>query len=478
MPNREVEFKQPQPAEGKRMLDRATCQYARLARDARFDGQFFTAVRTTGIYCRPVCPATPPQEDNVDYYASAVEAAKAGYRPCLRCRPDSAPGSPAWKGTDTTLERALRLINEGALQHASLEQLCTRLGIGDRHLRALFQRRFGVSPKHYALYQQCLFAKQLLHQTHLPVTTIAYASGFRSLRRFNDCFRTHMGLAPSQLRRQAGTTAGGLTLHLAYRPPYAWSVMQRFLAKRRIDGLEWIDENSYGRTFAWQHTKGCFTAIHDPRRHGFKVTLELDDLSVMKPVVTNIRRVLDLDADTRAIEAHLATAIPGLPLIEGLRLPGTWCLFEAGIRAILGQQVSVDAAKRQSQVLVDRLGDTLAEACGGLRRTFPAPDTIAASDLAFLSMPGARREALRRFAAWYRENPASHDTAHWQMLKGIGPWTVDYARLRGTSHPDIWLAGDLGVKQALSALGEDDIRLDPQVASPWRSYLTLQLWNR
>ena len=460
------------------MLDRETCRSARLARDARFDGQFYTAVRTTGIYCRPVCPATPPQEGNVEYYSSAVEAARAGYRPCLRCRPDSAPGSSAWKGTDTTLERALRLIDEGTLQHAPLERLCTRLGIGDRHLRALFQRRFGVSPKGYALYQQCLFAKQLLHQTHLPVTDIAYASGFRSLRRFNDCFRTQMGMAPSQLRRQAGTAAGGLTLHLAYRPPYAWPVMQRFLARRRIEGLEWVDDDSYGRTFSWQHVEGCFTAVHDPRRHGFKVTLELDDLSVMKPVVANIRRILDLDADTRTIEAHLARTVPGLPLIEGLRLPGTWSLFEAGVRAILGQQVSVEAAKRQVQRLVDTLGEPLADVCNGQRRLFPDAEAIAASDLAFLGMPGTRRETLRRFAAWYRADPAPHDPAHWQALKGIGPWTVDYARLRGTSHPDIWLAGDLGVKQAVSALAAGDSRLDPQAAAPWRSYLTLQLWNR
>ncbi|SFH26940.1 DNA-3-methyladenine glycosylase 2 family protein [Modicisalibacter xianhensis] len=459
------------------MLDRDVCRRARLARDARFDGQFFTAVRTTGIYCRPICPATPPQEGNVDYYPSAIEAARAGYRPCLRCRPDSAPGSPAWKGTDTTLERALRLIDAGALQDASLDRLCSRLGIGDRYLRALFQRRFGVSPKAYARYQQCLFAKQLLHQTRLPVTDIAYASGFRSLRRFNACFREYMGMAPSQLRRQAGTTTGGLTLHLAYRPPYAWPVMQRFLARRRIDGLEWIGDDHYGRSFTWQHTKGCFTAIHDPRRHGFRVTLELDDLSVMQPVVANIRRILDLDADTRAIETHLAGAAPGLPLIEGLRLPGTWSLFEAGVRAILGQQVSIDAAKRHVQMLVETLGPGFADSAGEQRRHFPGPESIAENELAFLRMPGARRETLRRFAAWYRDAPKVDDPAHWLALKGIGPWTVDYARLRGTSHPDIWLAGDLGVKQALGAL-ESESRIDPQAAAPWRSYLTLQLWNR
>nr|WP_297459040.1 DNA-3-methyladenine glycosylase 2 family protein [uncultured Halomonas sp.] len=452
------------------MLDRETCHRARLSRDARFDGHFFTAVKTTGIYCRPVCPATPPHERNVDYFASAMQAAQAGYRPCLRCRPDSAPGSPAWKGVDTTLERALRLIDEGALQYDSLARLSERLGISDRYLRQLFQTRFGVSPKTYALYQQCLFAKQLLHQTNLPVTDVVYASGFRSIRRFNDCFKTHMGLSPSQLRRLSAPDSGELVLQLAYRPPYAWATLQGFLAQRLIDGLEWIGDDRYGRSFVWQRAKGHFTATHDPQRHRFLVALEIDELAAMKAVVGNIRRVLDLDADTRAIEAHLAQATPGLALIEGLRLPGIWSQFEAGIRAIFGQQVSIAAARRLTQTLVDHLGEPLA----GERRRFPEPASIAASDLAFLKMPGARRDTLRRLAQWHLDNPDTRDATQWLELKGIGQWTVDYARMRGASHPDIWLGGDLGVKKALGELGD----ASPTDASPWRSYLTFQLWNR
>lgn len=456
------------------MLDPETCHRARLSRDARFDGHFFTAVKTTGIYCRPVCPATPPRERNVRYFASAVEAAQAGYRPCLRCRPDSAPGSPAWKGVDTTLERALRLIDEGTLQEGSLVELSDRLGISDRYLRQLFQRRFGVSPKGYALYQQCLFAKQLLHQTRLPVTDVVYASGFRSIRRFNDCFRTQMGLSPSELRRRTAPDAGGLTLQLAYRPPYAWQRVQAFLAQRLIDGMEWIGDDHYGRSFAWREARGHFTATHDPRRQRFLVALELDDLTAMKAVVATIRRVLDLDADTRAIEAHLAQAVPGLALVEGLRLPGIWSQFEAGIRAILGQQVSIGAARRLVQTLVDQLGEPLPGPSGGQRRCFPEPANVAASDLAFLKMPGARRETLRRLAQWHLDNDDTRDASQWLALKGIGQWTVDYARMRGASHPDIWLGGDLGVKKALGELGG----ATPTDASPWRSYLTFQLWNR
>ncbi|MGC3873423.1 DNA-3-methyladenine glycosylase 2 family protein [Halomonas sp. GXIMD04776] len=451
------------------MLNRETCHQARLARDARFDGQFFTAVKTTGIYCRPVCPATPPQEHNVAYFASAVEAAEAGYRPCLRCRPDSAPGSPAWKGVDTTLERALRLINQGALQHGSLIELSERLGIGERYLRQLFHKRFGVAPKTYALYQQCLFAKQLLHQTRLPITEVAYASGFRSLRRFNDCFKSRMGLNPSQLRHYASPDNNELVLQLIYRPPFAWERLRHFLARRLIEGQEWLGDDFYGRTFVWSGAKGHFTATHDPQQHCFRVALTIDDVSVLQAVVGNIRRLLDLDADTRAIEDHLNVAVPGLPLVAGLRLPGIWDLFEAGVRAILGQQISELAARHLVQNLVDALGEPLEDQ----RRCFPTPASIAASDLTFLKMIAARRDTLRRYAEWYRDSEAPQDAEQWLTLKGIGRWTVDYARMRGISHPDIWLSGDLVVKKKLHAL-ED---ADPHRAAPWRSYLTLQLWN-
>ncbi|QJQ96348.1 MULTISPECIES: AlkA N-terminal domain-containing protein [Halomonadaceae] len=456
------------------MLDAELCRQARLARDARFDGRFFTAVKSTGIYCRPICPATPPLERNVVYFPSAVAAARAGFRPCLRCRPDSAPDSPAWLGSQITLERALRLIDEGALRKGSLSQLCTRLGIGERYLRKLFQQRFGVSPKTYALYRQCLFAKQLLHQSSLPVTEVAYASGFGSLRRFNAAFKTHVGLTPREVRRidthASRPISQALELHLAYRSPFAWETLRDFFARRHLAGLEWVGDDHYGRCFIWQGVHGRFTARHEPEHHRFAVQLELDDIGALSPVVRQIRRMLDLDADTAVIEAHLAQAIPGLALIEGLRLPNVWSLFEAGVRAILGQQVSVTAAHRLATTLVERLGDAAPEG----RRHFPTPEQVAASDLLFLGMPGARRETLKRFAQWYANAEHPHDTEAWTTLKGIGPWTANYAAMRGGGHPDIWLGGDLGIKKALASLGD----ADPAAAAPWRSYLTLQLWSR
>lgn len=459
------------------------CRRARLARDARFDGRFFVAVVTTGIYCRPICPAKAPLERNVRYFDTAFAAAEAGFRPCLRCRPDSAPGSPAWRGTDTTLRRALRLIDEGALTDGNMTQLAERLGIGERHLRGLFQRRFGVSPKAYALHRQCLFAKQLLHETQLPITEIAFASGFSSVRRFNDTFHSRIGLSPREVRRQQKThDTLGIELKLSYRPPYAWETLRDFYAQRSIEGLEWVGDNYLGRHFQWGSASGKFTAYFDEpgpnhassQRHGhhaMRVELTLDDLRQLAPVVANIRRVLDLDADPEVIAAVIEptierSATDGLPkpsLVSGLRLPGIWSPFEARIRAILGQQVSIIAARRLTQTLVNALGEPASD--GG--RHFPTPSAIAQDDLAFLGMPQRRRQTLKDLAT------AAMNEQDNESISGIGPWTRDYARLRGDSDPDVWLPGDAGVKRALKQLPS----VDPESATPWRSYLLLQLWN-
>lgn len=452
-------------------LDPDTCQKARFARDPRFDGQFFIAVTTTKIYCRPICPVAPPKEHNVRYYQSAVEAAQAGFRPCLRCRPDSAPGSSAWRGVNTTLNRAIKLIQQGALQQGSMVQLAERLGISDRYLRLLFEQHFGLSPKKYALYHQCLFAKQLLHQTHLSITHIALASGFNSIRRFNDCFINELKLTPSQMRTKQSNNSNGLQLHLSYRPPFDVDKMLSFYRARLIEGLEWADEQSYGRTFEWLGAKGLFTLLHLPQKHQFALNIEIDDLTYLSAVVDNIRRLFDLDADLTAIETDLVSALDGVVAIQsGIRLPGIWTMFEAGIRAVLGQQISVTAAKKLVQQLVHELGDPL-----GDKRLFPSPAAIASSELSFLKIPGSRKQTLRNLADHYLTHLNPDEGKDWLALKGIGPWTTDYAKMRGLSDPDIFLGGDLGVKKALIQSGSN---ITPQAASPWQSYLTFQLWSR
>lgn len=271
-------------------------------------------------------------------------------------------------------------------------------------------------------------------------------------------------------------------LTLPYHPPYAWHRLRDFFAVRAIPELEWVDEHHYGRTLRWGKASGFFTAEHDAQKRAFHVSLELDDLSMLVPVTQRLRRLLDLDADSEHIEHHLQHAVPALPLIKGLRLPGLWSPFEAGVRAILGQQITLSSARRLVSQLVNSLGETLSDvpadaishATESPKRLFPTPEAIAASELAFLGMPGARRATLRRFAAWYATGEASLDPREWTSLKGIGLWSADYAALRGTSHPDIWLPGDAGVRRALPRLAG----ADPQQAAPWRSYLILQLWSQ
>ncbi len=452
------------------MLDPKICSKARLSRDPRFDGTFFTAVKTTKIYCRSICPAIPPKEQNVTYFRSAIDAANAGYRPCLRCRPDSAPGSPAWKGVNTTLERAIRLIHEGALQGNTLGALSERLGVGERYLRHLFSQHLGVSPKAYALYQQCLFAKQLLHQTKIPITQVALASGFNSVRRFNDCFKLQLNITPSDVRRSSEISSGTLHLKLFYRPPYDWPSVNKFFAMRAVDGMEWSDALSYGRTFQWLGSDGQFTASHNEKDHCFDVSIDISDMSNLKPVVNNIRRILDLDVDIQIVQHDLTTHIeePNF-LREGMRLPGVWDTFEAGVRAILGQQVSVTAAVNLLTNLIAQLGT---EKNGN--RFFPTPENIDKSDLSFLKMPTSRKKTLKNLAHYYLTTETPENPEEWIKLKGIGPWTVSYAKLRGLSDPDVYMGGDLGVKKVESRLGN---HFNPESVSPWRSYLTLQLWG-
>lgn len=452
------------------ILQASLCKKARLSRDARFDGKFFTAVKTTGIFCRPICPATAPKEENVEYFRSAHEAINAGYRPCLRCHPDSAPGSPAWKGVDATLERAVRLIDDGALQDETLQALSERLGISDRYLRQLFDKYIGLSPKMYALNQQCLFAKKLLHQTNMPVNQIALASGFNSVRRFGDCFRAQMGLTPTQVRRELKTTTDGLKLKLYYRPPYDWGRMQAFFSRRCVSGMEWTDDDCYGRTFEWLGCEGSFTALHVRDKNRFDVTLQISELKKLRPIVGNIRRILDLDADVSLVEKSLTESYGSfIHFSPGIRLPGIWSVFEAGVRAILGQQVSVVAAHNLLRELVANLGREV-----GDKILFPTPSSMMECDFLFLKIPESRKQTLRNLAQHYFSHQSPDNLKLWLELKGIGPWTVDYARLRGLSDPDVYMGGDLGIKKIIDKMPS---KFDPDLASPWRSYLTIQLWS-
>ncbi|GAB2646405.1 DNA-3-methyladenine glycosylase 2 family protein [Vibrio panuliri] len=440
-------------------------QRARQTRDARFDGRFFVAVKTTKIFCRPICPANLPKEENVEYFTNAALALQAGYRPCLRCRPDSAPNSWAWLGSKTTYQRAAHLIEQGALQHGSLQQLAQRLGISDRYLRQLFAKNLGMSPKQYALYHQLMFAKQLLHSSNMSMTEIGFASGFNSTRRFNDAFKKALKLAPSDLKREAGHVSSVKSLELSYRGAYDWQYTLDFYRLRAIEGLEKVGDNSYQKWVRINGDNAWFAIYFDRKPNKVVLEFELADITQLKSLVSNVRRMFDLDVDINIVEQHLQQVEPELVIRSGIRMPGVWDTWEAGVRAILGQQVSIKAAIGQLNLLVNTLQPN------GVTH-FPTPQEVVDADLSFLRMPQSRRETLSRFAQLISCEPEA-EFSQWLALKGIGPWTVNYAALRGRSEPDRFLDGDLVVKKAL----KEFIQVNKETVSPFGSYATFHLWS-
>ncbi|MFW3613602.1 AlkA N-terminal domain-containing protein [Billgrantia antri] len=476
-------------------LSTDTCYQALLARDARYDGRFFTCVTSTGIYCRPICPAQTPKLEHCRFVASAAAAQEAGYRPCLRCRPESAPDSPAWAGTSTTVKRALRLIDEGALDDDRVEALADRLGLGSRQLRRLFQRHVGASPLAVAQTRRVLLAKQLLHETGLPLADVALASGFGSVRRFNEVFRKLFGRAPGTLRGHQGgaAQAPALKLCLPYRPPYDWQAMLAFLARRAIPGLERIDGEGYHRLFRVGEAVGSVSVNHVPDAKALQASIRLPDLAVLPGVIARLRRLFDLQADPEAIRQGLGRDPALAVLVErrpGLRVPGGWDPFEVAVRAILGQQVSVDAATRLAGRLVERLGERVAgQEEAGLGRLFPAPERFTFDEIRALGMPGARATALVRLAATYREQPQLFDrrlhlddtVVHLCNLPGIGEWTAHYIAMRGLQESDAFLPTDVALQRALAEQGRrptpPELLTRAEAWRPWRAYAVMHLWQ-
>src|SRR5579863_1527980 len=325
-------------------LDPDACYRIICARDARFDGSFFTGVKTTGIYCRPICPAPTPQRKNVSFFPSAAAAQEAGFRPCLRCRPEIAPSLAAWRGASNTVSRALSLMEKGALDEAPVAVLAERLGLGERQLRRLFRRHLGATPVAVAQTRRVLLAKQLIHETHLSMTEIALAAGFGSTRRFNETFRQMFGRAPSSLRRKETTqqASGDVTITLPYRAPYDWKSILDFLARRAIPGLELVEGESYARTIEIDAHQGI-VQVRPGAGHALIATIRFPSLAALPEIIARLRRVFDLAADPQVIAAHLSEDHLLKPLIaarRGLRVPGAWDGFELGVRALLGQQIS------------------------------------------------------------------------------------------------------------------------------------------
>ena len=472
-------------------LNREICRSARLARDARFDGKFFIAVRTTRIFCRPVCPARSPKEQNIDYYPSAAAALQAGFRPCLRCRPESW-GTPAWDGTSTTVSRALRLIDEGALEDASVDHLAERLGIGSRHLRRLFLQHLGATPIAVAQAQRLLAAKKLMDETTLPLTAIAIASRYGSIRRFNAAFQASYGRSPRELRRGTKSvhgrlsSAGPCTLQLRYRPPYDYDALLAFIARRAIAGVEFVHGDIYRRTFMLDGQPG-WLEVRPNGSNALTLRVEFVGPARLLHVVSRVRRIFDLDADPLAINGSLKRDPLLARLVKahpGLRVAGAWDGFELGIRAILGQQVSVAGASTLTARLAAKFGHALPFQIEGLTHTFPTADEIACADLG-IGIPASRADAIREFARAVASGALVLDGAHDAAtcvdrlcaLRGLGPWTAQYIATRALSDPDAFPAGDLALLRATGMKTAGELVRHAERWRPWRAYAAMHIWQ-
>ncbi|MFT5484305.1 MAG: AraC family transcriptional regulator of adaptative response / DNA-3-methyladenine glycosylase II [Halieaceae bacterium] len=472
-------------------LDPEVCRRARLSRDTRFDGEFYLGVSTTGIYCRPICPARNPRESNVTYYRSAAQAAQAGYRPCMRCRPESAPGSPAWQGSRTTVNRALKLIQQGALNTGSSAALAARLGVGERYLRKLFERELGVSPRVVAQTERLLFAKKLLTETELSITDIAFASGFGSTRRFNSFILEQMRCTPSSLRRKRQTQGAAgdgvrVELQLKYRPPLDWAGMLYYFDRHAVPAIESASNECYRRSFTLEKESGWFCARNDAASQALNVEVHVSSANILMAVVERLRAVFDLNASPQKICGHFDTDPAMADLAD--RFPGTrslvaWSPFEAAVRAVIGQQVSLAGASTVLNQIIQRCGRAT-EFSDGPNHFFPTPAQML--DLAEepLPMPGRRRTTLFKVCEYYNSTECTDADQPWQQLlslPGIGPWTSDMIAMRGYGQPNVFPASDLVLLKAANALGlPGKMRALEEHATrwqPWRAYAANLLWR-
>lgn len=478
-------------------IDDNVYERARLSRDVRFDGRFYVGVRTTGIYCRPICPANPPKSENVTFYPTAAAASEAGYRPCLRCRPECAPGSPAWAGTSTTVERGLRLIADGALDDGNVELLADRLGVTSRHLRRLFAQHVGASPLAVAHTQRLHFAKRLIDETVLSMQDISVAAGFGSVRRFNDTFRNTYGRTPRELRRgrEAAGAAAALRVQLPYREPYGWQQLLAFFAGRATPGVETVEDGRYLRSV---RVGGGYGVI-DVRQHGGALSLSVHGIGTesLFSIVQRARSMFDLDAaiddisNTLSCDRRLREWLLDNP---GLRVPGAWDGFELSVRAILGQQVSVKAATTFAGRIAERYGEPIDVAVSGARnvpdKLFPLPQKLQRARLENLGVIRSRAQTIRDLARAVVSNKLKFDFAQdtrdfraaLLSIKGIGDWTAEYVAMRALKNPDAFPASDLGLLRAFDRPGGKRLRPAELLARaeawrPWRAYAALLIWG-
>ena len=468
--------------------DHERCYRAASSRDARFDGVFYVGVKTTGIYCRPSCPAVTPKKENVTFYATAAAAQDAGFRACRRCRPDTTPGSPEWNVRADAVGRAMRLIADGVVEREGVDGLASRLGYSQRHVTRMLTQELGAGPLALARSNRAHAARILIETTDMPMSDIAFASGFASIRQFHDSVRHVYALSPTQMRgRRRSTPTGRVTLRLAVRQPFHVDGLLEFLGGRTIAGVERIDGRTYARVLRLPHGLGAVQlTLHDDH---VACELELADLRDTAVAVQRCRRLLDLDADPLAIDEVLSADPLLAPLVAstpGLRLPSQVDGFEVAVRAIVGQQVSVAGARtilgRFAQTYGTPVTFDLA-ASHGLTHAFATPEALAEADDTALSMPRSRARALIGVAQAVADGKIELDPgadrdavrADLVALPGIGPWTADYISMRALAHPDLMLETDLIIRRMLDCHGVEPERTERW--KPWRSYAAMHLWR-
>lgn len=473
-------------------LDAATCYRALRARDTRFDGRFFVAVSSTRIYCRPICTVKPPRPEHCRFYPSAAAAEVAGYRPCLRCRPELAPGNASVDATTRVAQAAASLIEDRTLDSERLAAVASRLGITDRHLRRAFGAEFGVSPIEFAQTQRLLLAKRLLIDTRLPVTEIAFASGFGSVRRFNALFKHRYRLQPGQLRRRMNGEAAPaddvLNLELSFRPPYDWPAVRMFLSARAIVGVETFDGACYRRTVriasVGRDYVGWVGIGLSASMPALRVAVSASLARVLSPVLARVKALMDLSCNPAEVAAALGELAARRP---GLRVPGAFDGFELAVRAILGQQVTVASARTVAGRLAGALGDRVETPCAALTTVFPSATRVADTSprlIARLGMPEARARTIVALARCVADGDlvlmpnADIETTLTRLraLPGVGEWTAQYIAMRALAWPDAFPHTDLGVMKALGEKGARRVLEAGEAWRPWRAYAVMHLW--
>ena len=472
-------------------LDQCACDRARRSRDARFDGRFFIAVTTTRVYCRPICPARAPKDAHVRYFPTAAAAEAAGFRPCLRCRPEASPGTPAWFGTSSLVSRALRFIADGALDEQSVDALADRLGVTARHLRRLFLQHLGATPIDVALTRRVHFAKKLLDETSLAFNEVAFAAGFGSVRRFNGQIRRTFKRTPSELRRLARhaptVEPECYRFRLAYRPPYDWDAILAFLRARATPGVEVVDGSSYRRTIAVDGKHGVISVSRHDSGTALSVDVRFPDPRALLSIVERVRRLFDLGADPAVIAEHLRVD----PLLEGplrehpgIRTPGAWDGFELAVRAVVGQQISVRGATTIAGRLAGLWG-SIVDGGGGLERLFPTPTQLMGAELERAGVMPARADTIRALARGVSNGAIAIDAradvgvtvAALEAIPGIGVWTAAYIAMRALGEPDAFPSGDLVLRRMTGHLSARALDRRSDAWRPWRSYAVMLLWQ-